>query len=1052
MNTRYKKQEKSLSAIGEEILQVWEKEQTYSKLNEIRANSPVFTFFEGPPTANGRPGIHHVLGRTTKDLFCRYKSMKGFRVDRKAGWDTHGLPVEIEVEKQLKLNNRDDIEAYGIANFNEKCKQSVNKYTADWNELTKRIGYWVDLQSPYVTYDNHYIESVWWLIKQLYKKDLLYRGHKIHWYSPGSGTVLSSHEVSLGYRDVQDPSIYVRFKLRSQENTFFLVWTTTPWTLFSNVCLAVSADVEYVKIRVEQDYIILARSCLAAISEDYEEVESYTGKQLQGLEYEPLFDKFVNDETLASCWRVVMADFVNTADGTGIVHIAPAFGEDDYLVASAEKMPIFNPVNREGRFEQDMPIVAGLWFKDADRPVCQNLRERGLLYRWESRVHSYPFDWRKGTPLVKYPVESWFVRTSSVKQRMNDLNNTINWIPDYVGSGRFGDWLANNVDWALSRHRYWGTPLPIWVNDNNPEDIEVIGSIEELKQKVGAAFPEQGLLDLHKPFIDEFSWPAKDGGTYRRVPEIIDVWFDSGSMPFAQWHYPFENKEMFEANFPADFIAEGIDQTRGWFYTMHALATCVMDSVAYKNVLVNGLLLDEKGNKMSKSKGNTVDPFKAMDSHGADVIRWYMMSNNPPWDNTKYSDKGVKQVSSKLFETLKNIYNFFATYANIDQYCYSAKAIKMQSLSTLNQWMLSRLNSTVKEVNESLDVYNPTKATRAIMTLVDDMSNWYIRRSRPIFWASKKGKDIAADEKNQTYEVTYFCLMEISKLIAPIAPFYGDWLYRALTNTNDSVHLCDYPEFNSEFDNQTLETQINFVRTAVTCVLNLRNEFSVNVRQPLARLLVVRNQTVENSLNESLLHLVLQETNVKKVEFLQPENDIVSRSAKANFAKLGKRLGKNMRAVAAAVAQLSNEEISSYEKHEKLSLQIAGEEIELSGDDILLESKGIEGWAVHSIKDITVALDMTLTEDLIVEGYVRETVNRIQNLRKEAGLDVTDRIAVQYAASEPLLSAIKNNQDQLAKEILATKISAASTPEGDVIKSWEVKQQSLTVGITVANV
>ncbi|HMB90569.1 MAG TPA: isoleucine--tRNA ligase, partial [Rhodothermales bacterium] len=659
-------------AMEEAVLDWWEAQDVFAKSVTHRADAPTYTFYEGPPTANGRPGIHHVMARTIKDLFCRYKTMKGFRVDRKGGWDTHGLPVEIEVEKELGLESRAQVEEYGIAPYNAACRESVLRYKDLWDTLTTRMGYWVDLEHPYITFQNEYIESVWWLLKQIFDKDLLYKGYKIQWYSPGSGTVLSSHEVSLGYKEVQDPSVYIRFPVEGEENTYFLAWTTTPWTLISNTALAVGTNVDYVKIRLladgdksygkEGECLILAKDLLSVISEDYEIVETHKGSDLLGLTYTPVFSYFTDEVEKGKAWRVVEADFVSTEDGTGIVHMAPAFGADDFLVGQKEGLPLFNPVTPDGSFTDKAELVAGEWFKDADKKINRDLRERGLLYRHETYLHNYPHDWRKGTPLMSYPVDSWFIRTTALKDKLIAYNDTINWQPAAIGEGRFGEWLQNNVDWALSRRRYWGTPLPIWQSDTDPEYVECIGSIAELREKCGDQLPaDDAELDLHRPFVDDLTWPAPDGGTMRRVPDLIDVWFDSGAMPFAQWHYPFENKDHFKENFPADFIAEGVDQTRGWFYTLHAIATLVMDSVAYKNVVVNGLVLDENGEKMSKSKGNAVDPFETIKQFGADPVRWYMMSNAPPWENIKFSERGLLDTLRKFFITLENSYSFFAT-------------------------------------------------------------------------------------------------------------------------------------------------------------------------------------------------------------------------------------------------------------------------------------------------------------------------------------------------------------------------------------------------------
>ena len=693
----------SLADLERDILLWWDEERIFERCVAEREDAPGFSFYEGPPTANGRPGIHHVLSRTIKDLFCRYKTLKGYRVYRKAGWDTHGLPVEIEVEKALGLDGRAQIETYGIAEFNRACRESVNKYKTDWDELTRRIGYWVDLENPYVTYHTSYIESIWWLVKRIHERGLLYKGHKIQWYSPGSGTVLSSHEVSLGYKEVTDPSVYVRFKLVDEPGCSLLAWTTTPWTLISNVALAVGPDIRYARVRLAggDETMILAEARLDALKQDYEVLGTMTGGELVGLRYERLFTL---DEVPAAGdpWRVVAADYVSTEDGTGIVHIAPAFGAEDYEVGTREGLPLVNPMGPDGRFLDGTPLVEGLWFKDANRVINRDLQARGLLFRQDSYLHNYPHDWRKGTPLMSYPVDSWFIRTTAVRDRLVELNRTINWHPAAIRDGRFGNWLENNVDWALSRKRYWGTPLPIWVSDKpGSTHFEVIGSIEELRSRCPDMLPPTDELDLHRPFVDTLTWPAPDGGTMRRVQDVLDVWFDSGAMPYAQWHYPFENKEEFERSFPADFICEGLDQTRGWFYTLHAIATLVMDNVSFRNCVVNGLILDEKGEKMSKSKGNTVDPFAVVAEHGADVVRWYMMSNSPPWDNMKFAPRGLLETRNKLFSTLENVYRFFSSYANIDGFRHQEETVPGASRMELDQWILSRLNSTIGHVDQA---------------------------------------------------------------------------------------------------------------------------------------------------------------------------------------------------------------------------------------------------------------------------------------------------------------------------------------------------------------
>ncbi|MEM6328437.1 MAG: isoleucine--tRNA ligase, partial [Bacteroidota bacterium] len=753
-------------AVEQAVLERWDAEDTFRQSLHLREGAPTFAFYEGPPTANGKPGIHHVLARTLKDLFCRYKTMKGYRVDRKAGWDTHGLPVEIEVEKELGLEGRHAVEAYGIAEYNAKCRESVLRYKDLWDSLTVRMGYWVDLSDPYVTFENEYIESVWALLQTLHEKGLLYRGHKVQWYSPANATVLSSHEVSLGYKEVQDVSIVTRARLVDADGdipTYLLAWTTTPWTIPSNAAMAVGERIDYVTVRVPteaggHEHLILAEALVGKTikGEDPVIVERFTGADLVGRRYEPMMPATAEHFRLGGAvsdqhtglYTVVAADYVTTEDGTGIVHTAPAFGADDHATGQKNALPLLNPVRPDGTFEEGFPVCGGLWFKDADRPLIRDLASRGLLYREDSYVHNYPHDWRKGTPLMSYPVDSWFVETTRVKDRMVELNATINWQPEAIGTGRMGQWLENNVDWALSRMRYWGTPLPIWASDQDPDVVEVIGSIAELKAKCGgdlpteAVNPETGEIDLHRPYVDAITWPAPDGGTMRRIPDLLDVWFDSGAMPFAQWHQPFENDEAFARNFPADFIAEGVDQTRGWFYTLHALGTLITDSVAYKNVVVNGLVLDADGQKMSKSKGNAVDPFAAIGEHGADPVRWTMMAASPPWESLRYSDAAILDTRRKFFGTLVNTYRFFATYASVDGFHYDTDAATPdEQRSELDRWILSRLQSTITEADAAFEDYHPTRAARSVQTFVDDLSNWYVRRSRRRFWKSQDDAD-----------------------------------------------------------------------------------------------------------------------------------------------------------------------------------------------------------------------------------------------------------------------------------------------------------------------
>ncbi len=1036
-----------------ETLRWWTDNEIFHRSIREREGGPVFSFYEGPPTANGRPGIHHVMARTIKDIFCRFKTAKGYLVTRKAGWDAHGLPVEIEVEKELGLTGREQVYEFGIDRYNKACRESVLRYTEQWDDLTRRMGYWVDLEHPYVTFRNEYIESVWWLIKQIHEKGLLYKGHKIQWYSPGSGTVLSSHEVSLGYQEVQDPSVYIKFAVRGQENFYFLAWTTTPWTLISNTALAVGPDIDYVRIRIAADdrseRLILARDRLEVVGLDYEIEAEMKGRDLVGMFYDPLYDYFLADAEANSGWRVVAADYVSTADGTGIVHTAPAFGAEDFDTAHREGLPLVNPIAGDGRFTNAAPLVDGMWFKDADKVINRDLRARGLMFRQETYLHNYPHDWRKGTPLMSYPVDSWFIRTTAIKDRLVQLNKQINWHPRSIGEGRFGEWLENNVDWALSRRRFWGTPLPVWVSDAPGSDyIEVIGSIAELRKKAGDQIGSDHELDLHRPFVDGLTWPAPDGGTMHRVEDLIDVWFDSGAMPFAQWHYPFENDAAFEESFPADFIAEGVDQTRGWFYTLHAIAVLVRDDVAYRNVVVNGLVLDEDGEKMSKSKGNAVDPFDVIEKYGADVARWYMMSNSPPWENLKFTDRGLQDTLRKFFSTLENVYGFFATYANIDEFTFEGAVIPVRQRPELDRWILSKLHSVISEVDEALTDYNPTLAARAIEEQVEALSNWYIRRSRRRFWKS----ELDASDKTAAYQTVYECLETIARLMSPIAPFFGEWLFRSLNSVTglsgaDSVHLARFPESRSDIIDVALERRMQVARTAASIVLALRNESGINVRQPLAKILLVVGSGVDEADIEAVRAVILDEVNVKEMELVPSSSGVVRRSAKPDFQRLGKRLGKLMKAVNVEVRKWGDDDIEAFLSEGGTDLQVDGEAVRLEPDDVVITSEGIEGWLVGTEEGVTVALDTNLTDELIKEGLARESVNRIQNLRKQAGFEVTDRIRVAYSASDLVRAAIAAHAEWIRNETLALELEEASHPEGDMVQVYEIDGEPVTIAV-----
>ena len=1070
--------DQSLPDLEAALLDWWADHGIFEKSISEREGNETFTFYEGPPTANGHPGIHHVMARAIKDIFCRYKTLQGYQVARKAGWDTHGLPVEIEVEKDLGLDSRADVEDYGIAKYNAACRESVLKYKDEWDDLTRRMGYWVDLDDPYVTYETDYIESVWWLLKQIHEKGLMYRGYKIQWYSPGSHTVLSSHEVSLGYEETQDPSVYIRFAVDpgsgsgtgGQENTSFLAWTTTPWTLISNTALAVGADIDYVKIQitdpgekgrgVEGEHLILAEALLDVIDGDYEIVARYTGADLVGMTYQPVYSYFTDEVDKGEAWRVVESDIVSTEEGTGIVHMAPAYGADDNVVAQQEGLPLFNPIDADGCFTDEAPLVSGEWFKDADATIARDLKERGAMYKHRTYLHNYPFDWRKGTPLMSYPVDSWFIETTAIKDAMVERNQTINWQPDGIGTGRFGEWLENNVDWALSRRRYWGTPLPVWVNDQDEDDYFVVGSIAELRERFGDQVPEDDdAIDLHRPFVDDLTCNAPGGGTYRRVPDLIDVWFDSGAMPYAQWHYPFENEDLFEENFPADFIAEGVDQTRGWFYTLHAIASLVFDDVAYKNVVVNGLVLDEEGAKMSKSKGNTVAPFEVIEEYGADVVRWFMMSNTPPWESIKFSERGLRDLRRKFFGTLENVYSFFATYANIDGFTFDNERIPVAERPELDRWIMSRLHTTTQTVQEALDGYDPTTAARAVEAFVEELSNWYLRRSRRRFWSAKQGNGHndatggpADASKRAAYQTVYACLHTTAQLMSPTAPFFSDWLYRSLTgvvesNAAESVHLSDFPAVANEERDADLEHRMGLARTIASTVLSLRNQAEINVRQPLPRILVVTGTSVDEQTVERVKDIILDEVNVKAIEYVAHTSDVVHRSAKPNFSRLGPRLGPLMKPVNQQVRQLDDDAINTFLETGSLTLTVDGETVELGEDDLEIQSEGIEGWLVEQQDGITVALDTQVTEELRLEGLARECVKRIQNLRKDADFDVSDRIGITYQGSADVLQALDHYANRVRNETLALELQRSSQPTGEAVETFHIGDAHLTLGV-----
>ncbi len=1029
-----------------EILNWWKDNQIFTKSLETREDGIPYTFFEGPPTANGKPGIHHVMARTVKDMFCRYKALKGFNVERKAGWDTHGLPVEIEVEKALGLEGRSQVEEYGIAEYNAKCKESVLQYKDLWDDLTSRMGYWVDQENPYITFENKYIESVWWAFHTLFEKGLVYKGYKIQWYSPGSGTVLSSHEVSLGYKETQDPSVYVKFKADGEDNTYYLAWTTTPWTTISNMALTINQNLTYARVEFDGERYIIAKDCVEQVfGEGFQILEEIPGSSLLGKTYEPIFafasEKFDRSEA----WRIIEAEYVTTDEGTGVVHTAPAYGADDYESCQKARIPMFNPIDAEGKFTNEVPDFEGQWFKEADKEIARTIKEKGLMFRHETCVHNYPFDWRKGTPLMSYPVESWFIKTTSVKDRMVELNKKINWKPENTGTGRFGTWLENNVDWAVSRQRYWGTPIPIWVSDKDPEYVECIGSMQELREKAGLS--KETEIDLHRPFIDELTWDAPDGGTMRRIPDLLDVWFDSGAMPFAQWHYPFDNDHEFSYNYPADFIAEGVDQTRGWFYTLHALGTMLFNEEAYRNVISNGLVLDAAGEKMSKSKGNTVDPFEIINEYGADTVRWYMMSNSSPWENLKFNEEGLKEVQRKFFNTLVNTYSFFSLYANIDEFTYSGSQIPTMERPEIDQWVTSRLNTTIKNVEEFLEGYEPTKAAREIESFVEELSNWYVRRNRRRFW-----KDGNTQDKTAAYQTLYECLVNVAKMISPIAPFTGEWLYQNLNNVTgfeeQSVHLAFFPAVEETAIFKNLEHKMDMARLISAIVLRIRNQIEMNVRQPLSRIILPIKDEAERSAIESVKDIILEEVNVKDIQFVDDDSGIVHKEAKANFPALGKKLGPKMKAVAAKIGELSTDEITEFEKNEFIDIVLNdGETIRIDEEGLEIVRTGLEGWQVETERGLSVAVDTELSHELKLEGLAREFVNRVQNMRKEADFAVVDRIIVGFDGSEELKEAVTAMNDYIKQEVLAEEIKYENLDVSGFLKKWEIGDTDCEISV-----
>jgi len=1012
------------------ILKYWDANDIQNKSIDTRNGATQFVFFEGPPTANGKPGIHHVLSRTLKDAVCRYKTMRGFQVKRKAGWDTHGLPVEIEVEKKLGLKNKGDIEKYGIEKFCKECKESVFSYEQLWRHMTRTMGYWIDLDHPYITLDNNYIESVWWILKQFYDKNLIYKGHKIVPFCPSCGTPLSSHEVALGYQDVEDPSIYVKFKATTMSDTYFMAWTTTPWTLISNVALVVNPEQTYVKVSHNGEYLILAKDRLGVLEGEYQIVQTYTGKELEFTQYEQLFD-FVKPPERA--FYIACGDYVSMSDGTGIVHTAPAFGQDDYTIGKKYQLPFIQPVDDSGKFTDVVTDHAGIFVKDADKAIIRSLKDRGLLYKREQITHSYPFCWRCKSPLIYYARSTWYIRTSDYKDRMIAENDEVHWQPSFVGEKRFGEWLENNVDWALSRDRFWGTPLNIWKCADCGEMMS-IGSIAELVKagKMSDGSPVPPDIELHRPYVDNVRIPCPScNAEMSRTPEVIDCWFDSGAMPFAQWHYPFENSDIFHKElFPADFICEGIDQTRGWFYTLLAISTLLKGCTPFRNVLVNDLILDKNGQKMSKSKGNTVDPMQLMTDYGADAIRWYLLYVSPPWTPTKFNEKDVEETYSKFIGTLKNVYSFYVTYANIDGFVASEYMGKHTPTVELDRWVYSKLHNLIALVEENNETFDFTRSLRAIQRfVVDDLSNWYVRRSRRRYWAMT-----LTDDKKDAYLTLYEVLVLLAKLIAPFAPFIAEEIFTNLT-AGESVHLTTYPAPDTKYIDPTLENEMDTIINIVTMGRAARNQAQIKIRQTLQTLYV---NDAHEALVYRMLDLIKEEINVKEVKPLPQQNDLIVWQAKLNLKTVGPKFGKDVVDISKYLetADISTI-ISDLDERKYTDIEINGIDRRLTSEDIFVSIAPKEGFAFENNGEDFVALDCHLTESLIFEGHARELVNKIQFTRKENNFDIMNRVIVTFCSDDTIQKVFSAFEEYISTETLCDKFVGVSTPTDDM-KKWDI--------------
>lgn len=1092
--------------IEQSINAFWKSNDIFKKSITQRNDSPNFVFYEGPPSANGMPGIHHVMARAIKDIFCRFKTIQGYKVNRKAGWDTHGLPIELQVEKSLGITKKDIGTKISVEDYNKECRKEVMKFKDKWDELTDKIGYWVDLDNPYITYENEYIESVWWLISELYKKGYLYKGLKIQPYSPAAGTGLSSHELNQPgcYRDVKDTTAVACFKLQaedeklqhlfsSHQDIYCLAWTTTPWTLPSNTALAVGKNIDYVLVNTINPYthqpmqVILAKNLLGKyFSQEHENanfsnyqndgknlpyiiLKELKGSDLAGINYEQLlpFESNSKEKINGEAFKIILGDFVTTEDGTGIVHIAPSFGADDMKVANENGIGGLTLVDKEGKFVDGTGEFSGRYVKDykddpnyvsVDIDIAVKLKKENKAFKVEKHEHSYPHCWRTDKPIIYYPLDSWFIKVTAAKDRLIELNKTINWKPESTGTGRFGQWLENLVDWNLSRTRFWGTPLNIWRTEDGTEE-KCISSIEELQAAIQqsidkgflpASFSEKA-IDLHKPYVDEIILVSTLGNKMYREADLIDVWFDSGAMPYAQIHYPFSGENLGGVNFPADFIAEGVDQTRGWFYTLHAIATMLFDSVAYKNVVSNGLVLDKNGNKMSKRLGNAVDPFSTIAKYGADAVRWYMVSNGQPWDNLKFDIDGVLETQRKLFSTLYNTYNFFAIYANVDAFAYKEKeVVPYQERAEIDKWILSRLNSLIDEVANALEDYEPTKAARAIETfVVDDLSNWYVRLCRRRFWDTE-----ASNDKNAAFQTLFECMLVTAQLMSPIAPFFSDWLYNNLVGKEsgselskryESVHLVYLPKADTSKIDVALEQRMDYAKNISSLVLSLRKKTKIKVRQPLQKILIPNIDLEFITQIDKVKNLILSEVNVKEIEYISDTSGIISKKVKPNFKLLGKKLGGKMKLVADEITQFGHNEITTLEHNKKIDITVEGSTYEILLEEVEIISDDIQGWLVASERGITVALDITITENLKNEGFAREIVNKIQSDRKEQNFNVADKIQINVQNHLVLNNVIDKFKDYICNETLCESIDFSDNLAD--AKSFDINDETLLMTI-----